>query len=243
MKLYSNKNKTPKNVDKFKLLNFESIKNREYVLQWLNNTRNDFIRLTQPLNEDIGSDQDFSVKCKNFTLNMQHKTLDDSISCVPNNTNCRSKSLDFNYNKRVTKKNRDCRSEVPDDCNIDDINTEEENLVKKAEESVLLNFIEDELLDKLHMEFEKPKVSKGTRNKSEKHMVSLNAIISSSSNGWDRLTKIKKGIKTSPKKPKELKIIVKRLNGGYKESLITKSEQSNNGVVGLFPTNDMVSFY
>ncbi|CAG9823560.1 unnamed protein product [Phaedon cochleariae] len=186
---------------KYRILDFDDDANRAAVLQWLTDTRNKFDRLTQTQNFE---DPDESIQFFDLTSVSQVK----QSYCIPEplmkvKQRNRAKSLDIEVKKVPEVKKRYSDGSVIDlteNYNIEEINTEEEKVVKKVEQNVLMHFIEDQYLDKLENELMKETNKKLKSKSSPKEECS--------SSGWDRIGKIAKTIRKKDKIPKKLNITI-----------------------------------
>lgn len=223
-RVYSNRKKSQDEQKyDFKLLDFENDKTKEFVQQWLSDTRNKFDRLTQTQDFNNADDFDGVFVADNLPSISQRKTLDDFVKPISIVKKGRSRSADLELKR---KKHSDRCSDLQDNYNIEDVNTEEDKLVEKAEENVLLNLIEDNFLDKLETELEHPAKQKERSRKSSEGVgkVSLNSTVVSNS-GWERVSEMQRSLKKNPKEPKQLKILVEttQIANAKKEDGCTES--------------------
>lgn len=170
-RVYSNRKKDKENSDQdFELLNFENVANREFVVQWLGDTRNEFDRLTQTQNIDNEIELEANLVPILPSIS-QRKTLDDFIKPMKIHRKARSRSVDI---EPKIIKHPDRWSDTMDNYNIEDINTEEDDLKEKAEENVLLNLIEDDFLDRLETELDHPSETQTLRKSTKSFSVEVN---------------------------------------------------------------------
>lgn len=196
-----------KNREELELLDFENVKNKESVQSWLNDTRNNFNRLTQTQDSSNGAQYNTTLVPENLPSVSQRKTLDDFIKPVKIMRKIRSKSVDLELKSSSTKKHPDHHSEVIDNYSIEDINSEEK-IVKKAEANVLLHLIEDNFLDKLDTELVSPVKKNKTQKKSDSPGKDILNSSATSITGWKRVSVMKKNMKVYLKEPKSLKIVL-----------------------------------
>lgn len=229
-RVYSNKRREKRNHKDFKLLEFQYFKNKESVKQWLNDTRNMFDRLTQTQNivrDD--SEIDANILPENLPSVSQIQTLVDFEK--PNRIikKGRSRSVDLEIRKTHKNKYSNSFSQILDNYNIEDIHSEEEKVVEKAEKNVLLNLIEDQLLDKLETELENPIKANRSRKKSESNSI-ISPNTTANNSGWDRVTEMKKSLRMNPKEPKRLYIVLKSSQRSKTRKEIEIRRKSNEGM-------------
>ncbi|CAH1997171.1 unnamed protein product [Acanthoscelides obtectus] len=195
--IYTNKQKINKKTeDEYRVLDFDDDETKQAVLNWLNDTRNHFDRLTQtqmmePSHDEQGIDLP-SVSQPNKRVKKRRRV----------------RSLDFEKEKRpvTSKRYSDGHVMEPDNYNIENPNTEglilEEKLVEKAQQNVILHILEDEYLNKLEYEMVAPE----NNEVKEKNTGIAGVSLSSCNSGWNRITEIKETADKGGKVPKQLNI-------------------------------------
>ncbi|XP_018575179.1 uncharacterized protein LOC108913978 isoform X2 [Anoplophora glabripennis] len=259
-RVYINKKKYKKDKAEYNILEFDNCENKTAVLKWLNDTRNQFDRLSQTQN--ITGISEVPV-IDLVSVSQVKGAKDECKSMRPKLRRGRAKSLDIEVKKVIPtqkKLNLQTRSTSLENYNIED-NTEEEEVVKKAEEKVIQDLIEDEFLKALDNELQETKYSdfdiKSKRyNSSRKKTKPLSPTPVST--GWERLTEIEKTIKKNERIPKQLNITLQSTQElknentpqiSNKETIIkatntdkpnsdSKQNTTRNNVVGIESKNE-----
>lgn len=210
-RVYINKKKKPK--VEYNILEFDNHENKTAVLQWLNDTRNKFDRLSQTQN--VTTEDTCEIPVIDLASISQVKgTEDKSKPMVTKVRRGRAKSLNIEVKKVVPtqkKQHLEATSVSLENYDIDD-NTEEEEVVKKAEEKVIFDLIEDEFLDTLDDELQCAKDEFEVKSKRYMRSKKGKPLSPTSTTGWERLTKIKKTIKKNEKVPKQLNITLQSVD-------------------------------
>ncbi|EFA04146.2 uncharacterized protein LOC103313062 [Tribolium castaneum] len=201
IKTYSNKKKASR-ANETRLLEFHDCKNRDEIVQWLNDNRNVFDRLTQTQSQDC-----FSVVSDALTFDMPSvsqlhtpRTKRSRQEVQPRRSpyKLRARSLDIHVKKNGPSgrsKRHSVAGDTPDleDYHIEEAVTDEEVPAPAAIE--IIDFMEDEYLDNLEREM-------------------LRERKNHSNSGWERIKDMSKSI--TPKKPKQLDIVLQ--SGDRKDS-------------------------
>ncbi|VEN38924.1 unnamed protein product [Callosobruchus maculatus] len=196
--VYSNKKRDKRNREN-KILDFEDDKNKEAVLNWLNDTRNQFDRLTQTQNTLLAIDEPINLPSVSQPTMIEKQRR-------------RAKSLDFENKQNVVTPKRYSYNHISDhdNYNIEDPNTEgiisEEKVIEKAKENVILHLLEDELLDKMDQEVIPPNRITCDNEIKEKKSDVVGISLASCNSGWTRITEMKETVDKSVKLPKQLRI-------------------------------------
>nr|CAI5828985.1 unnamed protein product [Callosobruchus analis] len=200
--VYTNRKKGGIRDKENKVLDFEDDKNKEAVLNWLNDTRNQFDRLTQT--------QGMVPSANDELMNLPSVSQPNIIETQRK----RAKSLDLENGQNIVKSKRYSYNYTSDhdNYNIEDTNTEgiisEEKIIERAKENVILHLLEDELLDKMDQEVVPPDRITCDKEIKEKKSDIVGISLASCNSGWTRITEMKETVDKSGKVPKQLRIIL-----------------------------------
>ncbi|XP_056633690.1 RING finger protein PFF0165c-like isoform X1 [Diorhabda sublineata] len=192
----------------YKILDFHDDANKDAVLHWLSDTRNQFSRLTQT--QYVYGGQKSEVNSLELPSVSQIGWTKGKKSHFP-----RAKSLDIQI-KRKREKRRSAGSFTGLENNqIGKIN-KEDDIVNKAKEKVLLQIMEDEYLNEMEGELEHLKKMPNNQD---------------TSTGWERIEKLAKSLKNENKGPKKLNVTVqhiKNTNNNKKVENVSKVDEGGN---------------
>lgn len=218
---YTRRKKDKQEDEEYKILDFQNNDTKNAVIQWLHDNRNKFNRLTQTqCYEDFEEPEEVfsidlpsvsqvnrkSIKHIDISSNKSEKQ-NKNDSKMKKNSKSRARSLDRDLNK--SKKNATRLSDfgLVENYNIEESNTED--MLKKAEENVLINIIEDQYLNKLENELQKSseKIEANELPKAElSNKENESLTTQSSASGWKRIEKMSKTLNKKGKSPKKLNI-------------------------------------
>lgn len=194
----------------YKILDFQDDANKDAVLHWLNDTRNQFGRLTQT--QHMHGEQ----RSENSpTMELP------SVSQVGKNRGRKShfpraKSLDIQVKRKRETRRSDRSVTGAENYTIEETNTEED-AVNKAKENVLLQIMEDEYLNKMEHALH-------TKTDNSNKIPLTNQ---DSSAGWQRIEKLSKSLKSNKKEPKKLKVIVQHIQNTNSKKTVANTSTGN----------------
>nr|XP_023011827.1 uncharacterized protein LOC111502085 isoform X1 [Leptinotarsa decemlineata] len=219
-RIYHNKKKQQQEKEyTHKILDFDDHETKYDVLRWLNDTRNKFERMTLTQSFDVENNDNISTT---DLVSVSQVRQNESVPPLRSTTKCRprARSLDISTKKVLDTRNREGSCvDVADNYVIEDADTEEEKIVKKVEENVLLNIIEDRYLDKLENEIQ----NKVNCETTPKNLPQEAQNTQPSTSGWERIGKIKKTLRKKEKAPKKLNITVKSSQASQKKDCTDSS--------------------
>ncbi|XP_044268828.1 uncharacterized protein LOC123014008 [Tribolium madens] len=214
IKTYSNKRKASRANDTH-LLEFHDCKNREEIVQWLNDNRNAFDRLTQTQTQDCCSAVSDTAATFDMPSVSQQNTPSAKRARKRNVKHRRSpyklraRSLDIRIKKNGPSgrsKRHSLAGDTPEleDYHIEDAVTDEEVYIPAPKDAMeIIDLMEDEYLDNIEREMLQDKKNSNT-------------------SGWERIKDMSRSI--TPKKPKQLDIML--LSGDKKDTNVEKEKDS-----------------
>ncbi|KAJ8917481.1 hypothetical protein NQ315_005530 [Exocentrus adspersus] len=255
-RVYSNKKKKEKKHEPdYNILEFDNDENREGVLQWLHDTRNEFDRwISQSQNntEEVSNNIP-GIGLMPVSLNKVKCDVKPVTFNVPKG---RARSLDIEIKKTVhpgIRRRSRGGSFALEDYDIEEATTEEVEAVKKAEKKVLQDLIEDEFLERLENEMQVNN-ERGSQVKTKKYRgpKKIKPLSPTSTTGWERLTKMEKALRKDKRTPKQLNVTLQstqetknqiketvlRLSNEKEDTLGTKQDEDFIPAVAIIDGSD-----